>query len=231
MKWFILATLINYVSSLLPSHRSRCSVRRFDIDRVVESHKSYISNAGESDYDDVLRSPSYKTRRNIFADSFYMMSLSTLSFFPRPVRAVEGSTDATSIRDGNQQLERIAKNLNKIPMFAIVDPDGIPYTVVGEDAKVTAYFFTTFEEARRILEVARESSGKERKKAEQLLKTKQRKGEKIDLDEMKSLKIDPWKGARITTVPLDFAVSLVSFFSVRFLIKCNVPEFFFNLCW
>ena len=51
-----------------------------------------------------------------------------------------------------------------------------------------------------------------RKKAEQLLKTKQRKGEKIDLDELKSLKIDPWKGARITTVPLDFAVSLVSLF-------------------
>jgi len=208
MRWFIYATLITCVTSLIPAHRSSCNVRRFDIDRVVKSHQSYISNAGESDDDDVLRSSSYKTRRDIFADCFCMMSLATLSFVPRPVRAVEGPADATSIRDGNQQLERIAKNLNKIPMFAIVDPDGIPYTVVGEDAKVTAYFFTTFEEARRILEVARESSDKERKKAEQLLKTKQRKGEKIDLDELKSLKIDPWKGARITTVPLDFAVSL-----------------------
>ena len=41
-----------------------------------------------------------------------------------------------------------------------------------------------------------------------ILKLKQKKGENIDRDEIEALTTDPWKGARITTVPLDFALSL-----------------------
>ena len=50
--------------------------------------------------------------------------------------------------------------------------------VFGEDAKLTAYFFTTYPEANRILQLAKNSGG------------------------------DTWNEARISTVPLDFAMTL-----------------------
>lgn len=89
--------------------------------------------------------------------------------------------------------------LKEIPTFAIVDKQGVPYMVVGEDAKVTGYFFTSYDEVKRILQTAEVS-------ADKLIAELKR--DKPDTDP-KDL-INPWKSATITTVPLDVAVSLTS---------------------
>lgn len=79
---------------------------------------------------------------------------------------------------GLLSVDEVAKRLHVIPTFTIVDPSGVPYAVFGEDAKLTAYFFLTYPEANRILKLAKDSSK------------------------------DTWKDARISTVPLDFAMTL-----------------------
>ena len=43
-------------------------------------------------------------------------------------------------------------------MFAIVDKRGTAFSVLGEDAKVTGYFFASYGEAQRILGLAIKSS-------------------------------------------------------------------------
>jgi hypothetical protein len=88
--------------------------------------------------------------------------------------------------------------LHSVPTFTIVDAKGVPYMVVGEDAKVTGYFFTTFQEAKRLLDLARTS-------ADKAIRQAKRNKEPID-DDM----VNPWTRARISTVPLDFAVTVVA---------------------
>ena len=61
--------------------------------------------------------------------------------------------------------EEVAQLLHPVPTFTIVDKKGVPYMVVGEDAKVTGYFFTTYDEASRILELAKSSADKSIKEA------------------------------------------------------------------
>jgi len=92
--------------------------------------------------------------------------------------------------------DEIANFLHPIPTFAIVDPKGVPYMVVGEDAKVTGYFFTSFREAQRILKVATSSAD-----------TAIAKG---DSSSSGSIAANPWKNARISSVPLDVAITLVT---------------------
>ena len=75
--------------------------------------------------------------------------------------------------------DEIARLLHNIPTFTLVDAEGVPYMVVGEDARVTGYFFTSYAEAARILALARGSD-----------------------------RANPWYQARISTVPLDVAVTL-----------------------
>ena len=72
--------------------------------------------------------------------------------------------------------------------------------VVGEDAKVTGYFFTDFDEANRILSIARTSVQKA------ISEAKQDKNQSTMNKEL----INPWKKARVSSVPLDFAVTLAS---------------------
>jgi len=86
--------------------------------------------------------------------------------------------------------------------------------VVGEDAKLTAYFFTTYGEASRLLKVARNSSDRAlaQLKAEVNASRKVR-GEKPIMglqEEMEEIGTNPWKEATISTVPLDFAVTLAN---------------------
>jgi hypothetical protein len=88
----------------------------------------------------------------------------------------------------------IAELLHSTPTFCLVDPNGVPYVVVGEDAKVTGYFFTSFGEAQRVLQLAKTSAAKAIKKAKQ-------HGEDDVGD-------NPWTKARISSVPLDTAVTL-----------------------
>ncbi|GAX28000.1 hypothetical protein FisN_16Lh302 [Fistulifera solaris] len=95
--------------------------------------------------------------------------------------------------------ETLIDLLKDIPTFAIVDKQGVPYMVVGEDAKVTGYFFTSYEEAKRILQTADAS-------ADKLVRELKREQPNTDPKDL----INPWKLATITTVPLDVAVSLTA---------------------
>mmetsp|Transcript_14125 Transcript_14125/g.20568 ORF Transcript_14125/g.20568 Transcript_14125/m.20568 type:complete len:349 (-) Transcript_14125:185-1231(-) len=126
-----------------------------------------------------------------------------------PVALAEDSSEAP-------QKERftsaeVARLLSPIPTFTIVDKTGTPYMVVGEDAKMSAYFFTSFGEAERVLNLAKKSASRglkelqtekngERKAAGQKPLTK----EEIEVE----VGLNPWESARISSVPLDFAVTL-----------------------
>ena len=114
---------------------------------------------------------------------------------PKPTLAETSSTETgTGILTTND----VGKLLNPIPTFSIVDKSGVPYMVVGEDAIVTGYFFTTFDEADRILQIARKSADSAIKEAIAEGQSKEEVGE------------NPWKSARISSVPMDFAIALCS---------------------
>jgi hypothetical protein len=103
----------------------------------------------------------------------------------------------------------IANLLRSVPTYTIVDTDGVPYMVVGEDARVTGYFFTTYSEAQRILTIARTSA--DRSIRDEIAKLKRAK---VTTNNASSLELDsellenPWTLARISTVPLDVAITL-----------------------
>lgn len=86
--------------------------------------------------------------------------------------------------------------------------------VVGDDAKLTAYFFTTFEEASRILRVASTSADRTLRDLGKESGAGRRSGGKkapVSPSEREAeAGVNPWKGARISAVPLDFAVALSS---------------------
>ena len=76
-----------------------------------------------------------------------------------------------------------------------------------------AYFFTSYDEARRILDVAIASSDKSL--ADLTRETRQERKAKglkpmTRAEEEEELGINPWREARISTVPLDFAVTLAT---------------------
>lgn len=99
---------------------------------------------------------------------------------------------------GLLSTREVADLLRPVPTFTIVDKKGVPYMVVGEDAKVTGYFFTTYGEAARILELARSSANKAIAKAKAEGKPREEIG------------TNPWSKARISSIPLDSAITLVS---------------------
>lgn len=110
---------------------------------------------------------------------------------------------------------QIQEFLHPIPTFAIVDKTGTPYMVVGEDAKLTAYFFTSYTEANRILSLANISASKALKEATSEENAKRKasgSGEKPltkeEADDV--IGINPWSegSARISSVPMDFAAGL-----------------------
>lgn len=113
----------------------------------------------------------------------------------------------------NFTQSEIASFLHPIPTFAIVDPKGVPFMVVGEDAKLSAYFFTSYNEANRILNLAKTSADKT---ISNLIKEENEKRKmkglktmtKEDIEE--EVGVNPWIGARISSLPLDFSVSLAS---------------------
>lgn len=105
---------------------------------------------------------------------------------------------AVSEEQGMMSAQATASLLRVVPTFAIVDKKGVPFMVVGEDAKVTGYFFTEYGEAARILKAAKES-------ADRAIAEAKAKGESQD-----EIGTNPWKMARISTVPLDSAVTLAT---------------------
>jgi hypothetical protein len=118
--------------------------------------------------------------------------------FPAAASAVadEGAPDGLVTASG------LADLLRAVPTFAIVDSKGVPFMVVGEDAKVTGYFFTTYGEANRLLSLAKTSADKAIRDA----KADSKKGDSQE----EEIGPNPWKSARISSVPLDFAVTLAS---------------------
>jgi hypothetical protein len=106
--------------------------------------------------------------------------------------------EAASSSGGLVSRNRAAALLRSVPTFALVDGKGVPYMVVGEDAKITSYFFIDYAEADRILQVAKKSADRAIAEA------------KRDPGRPKEDLANPWKDARISTVPLDTAVTLVT---------------------
>lgn len=148
------------------------------------------------------------TRRQVLTRVSTSISLLGIAAFATP----QPSTAAT---EGVVSERELAALLKPVPTFAIVDPDGVPYFVVGEDAKLTSYFFTSFGEAQRILDVAIKSSDKATKDSRKELLAKKKSGSKggsvtLTKEEEEEIGINPWKSSRITSVPLDLAVSLAS---------------------
>jgi len=146
-------------------------------------------------------------RRDILAcitsSSLILGVLSTGIIFPNWSYAADNLVD----EGGIVSQSKLASLLKRVPTFAIVDNRGVPYFVVGEDAKLTSYFFIDYYEAKRILDVATSSADKAIQNTKKEMKAKKVVLSKEDEDE---LKINPWRNARITTVPLDLAVSLAS---------------------
>jgi len=133
--------------------------------------------------------------------------------------ATQTTTETKERKKPNFTQQEIASFLHPIPSFAIVDQAGVPYMVVGEDAKLSAYFFTTYEEARRILDVASESADRAIRNLREEEEAKRRQNNlpplstlsREDLEDI--IGVNPWKsfgGARISSLPLDFSVSLAS---------------------
>ena len=123
------------------------------------------------------------------------------------------SSAADSAATGLVSPSAVARRLSVVPTFTIVDKRGVPFMVFGEDAKLTAYFFTSYDEARRILDVAIASSDKSLADLKKETREERRaKGLKpmTKAEEEEELGINPWREARISTVPLDFAVTLAT---------------------
>lgn len=97
-----------------------------------------------------------------------------------------------AIAHAQDNATKVVDMLKSIPTFCIVDEMGVPFMVVGEDAKVTGYFFTSFEEADRLLKLASKS-------ADQAIR--------VGDDPSAS---NPWKSARISTVTMDIALTIIS---------------------
>lgn len=86
--------------------------------------------------------------------------------------------------------------------------------VVGDDAKLTAYFFTTFDEASRILKLASTSTDKTLSDVGREIDAKRKSAGEKPLDGRNERELEVgvnlWKDARISSVPLDFAVALAN---------------------
>jgi len=129
---------------------------------------------------------------------------SAFLFIPSVAHAAE-KTKATAVKKtGMVETQVVGERLHRVPLFSLTDETGVPFTVFGEDAIITAYFFTTYDEAARILKVAKDSGDKARKEAIQVA-TKRK--DKKTLEELEASG-NPWAKAQIRTVPLDFAVTL-----------------------
>jgi len=112
-------------------------------------------------------------------------------------------SQAKDLEEGIVSPDRVSELLKKVPTFTIVDEEGVPFMVVGEDAKVTGYFFITYAEAKRILNLAKSSADKAIREA----KAEMKQNPAANQDPIGG---NPWSKARIISVPLDFAVTLAS---------------------
>lgn len=158
-------------------------------------------------------SPLYGYRHEAQNGTTRRFILANTAFFLATTLITPSSSTAAVEQEGLVSTEILADRLRAVPTFCVVDTKGVPYMVVGEDAKVTGYFFTTYAEASRILNVARTSATKTIRAAVQELRSK-RRAEKLPplskQQEEEEIGTNPWIEARISTVPLDVAVTLTT---------------------
>jgi len=136
----------------------------------------------------------------------FLHSISLVATMPTLINinsahAVPANNSSSTSNITNQQ--KVQSLLLSVPVFTIVDTEGVPFMVVGEDAKISCYFFTTFAEADRILSLARNS-------VDQSIKEKKMndKGSQQGNGDDDEPFINPWREATISSVSLDFAVGL-----------------------
>ena len=145
----------------------------------------------------MIDSTELQSRRGILRQGVGTLMVGIASLMsPSIAMAKEATPEKPTEKEGLMSPSDVADLLRGIPTFALVDKKGVPFTVVGEDAKVTGYFFTTYTEADRILQLAKKSADKAIAKA------------KADKEE--DVGPNPWKNARVSTIPLDSAVTLVT---------------------
>lgn len=188
----------------VPSHRNLpCSSSKLTLCSTVRHGEHYIDEATTVS----IKQPITSTRRGALAQTAasLLVGASSLGFNPQQSLAANKDNDEG---EGMVSQSKLASLLKQIPTFAIVDPRGVPYFVVGEDAKLTSYFFLNYGEAKRILDVANKSSDKAIKESRKELKAKS--GGVLTKEDEAEIGINPWKTARVTSVPLDLAVSLAS---------------------
>jgi hypothetical protein len=198
----------SYHDSYVGTSSATSSSQRFSV-RHVQEYNDIVNEADGISHH--LREIA-TTRRDILARaaSSLLIGISPLGFSPINCLAADSALRSVSSRgyeEGMVSQPKLASLLKRIPTFAIVDARGVPYFVVGEDAKLTSYFFLSYGEAKRILNVAASSADKAIRETKKEMKAKKVVLTKDDEDE---LGINPWKNARITSVPLDLAVSLAS---------------------
>jgi len=198
----------SYHGTYVGTSAATLSSQRFSVRHVEEYN--YIVDEADGIFHHQREIAS--TRREILARaaSSLLIGISPLGFSPIKCLAADSALRSVSSRgyeEGMVSQPKLASLLKRIPTFAIVDARGVPYFVVGEDAKLTSYFFLSYGEAERILNVAVSSADKAIRETKKDMKAKKVVLTKDDEDE---LGINPWKNARITSVPLDMAVSLAS---------------------
>jgi len=156
---------------------------------------------------DIIEEAAVFTRRQVLSRTAASLLVGGVSIASSPQQSLAAASANNDVDEGMVSQSKLASLLKRIPTFAIVDANGVPYFVVGEDAKLTSYFFTSYNEAKRILDVAVKSSDKAIATTKKEIKAKNGKLTKEDEEE---IGINPWKAARITSVPLDLAVTLSS---------------------
>ena len=127
-----------------------------------------------------LANPSSIDRRSMLSGTSAAMAAAACVASTPPSASAAGTSASTSAVTPQELLARS----RRVPCFAIVNNEGIPYVVVDKKTGFgTGYFFLTFSGALSVL-------GDAEKRA------KEEGNEKV------------WEGARITTVPLDIALRL-----------------------
>lgn len=158
----------------------------------------------------LLTSERVVARRDLLSvTGIFGTGLLTSSLFPQMVSGGTTNDDLNAAINSTLSATDIANLLHMVPTFTIVDAEGIPYMVVGEDARVTGYFFTTYTEAQRILTLARTSVDQSiREEIAKLKSAKIMSNNSSSPISDPELLFNPWSSARISTVPLDAAITL-----------------------
>mmetsp|Transcript_28082 Transcript_28082/g.59286 ORF Transcript_28082/g.59286 Transcript_28082/m.59286 type:complete len:337 (-) Transcript_28082:127-1137(-) len=194
------AAVLNAFSAV--SRRSMTPKSPFALSSALRHHE-------QRDFDEIsTMMPSKEsimpTRREALARTAASLLVGTSFLSIGPLQTLAADDTANGMVSQN----KLAALLKQIPTFAIVDPKGVPFFVVGEDAKLTSYFFTNYGEAKRILDLANSSSDKAIRETKKEIKAKN--GGVLTKQDEEEIGTNPWKNARITSVPLDLAVSLAS---------------------